>query len=524
MQSSGDQSRHSQTRPGADADRFSRVVLQLSPKDAWSENDAFQGTQIIGATGSGKSSGSGQAIARSFLRLGFGGLVLAATSDELARWVGYAADEKTLGRLVVLTTPERMDYHLKVAASEPPWRHTAAEQLRQVRFCHRFDPLEYELAQGGPGQTVIRNVVSLFVTALSSGEGSVSRSEPYWTDALNELLTHAFDLLHFAGEPARLSTVNAVVRSAPQSREEASSQAWRESSECHALLLRAFQRKHQLTEEERADWLDTFDYWTHTFPSLADRTRSSIVSTFTTKATGLLRRPLRSLLGVTIDGHVRPEKCRQGTVVFFDLPPKVYGDAGRLAQVLYKTVWQRAMERPATSGSDPRPVFLWADEAQHFITPDDRSFQQTARSCRVATVYLTQNLPNYYAAIGGERYQAETESLLGNLQTKFFHANGDPVTNEYAARVFGRTITPDSTYSIQGDNFGSSIKDEERPIVHPSEFTTLKQGGSENKYEVEAFVFQGGRPWNAPDAKLNALLVTFDQRRGTIRHAQERRR
>ncbi len=240
--------------------------------------------------------------------------------------------------------------------------------------------------------------------------------------------------------------------------------------------------------------------------------------TFTAKATGLLRRPLRSLLGVTIDGHVRPERCRQGSIIVFDLPTKVYGEAGRLAQVLYKTVWQRAMERPAISGTDPKPVFLWADEAQHFVTPDDRGFQQTARGNRVATVYLTQNLPNYYAVIGGDRFQAETESLLGNLQTKFFHANGDPVTNEYAERVFGRTMTPESGYSIQGEAFTQSSQDQERPVVRASQFTTLKQGGQENAYEVEAFVFQGGRTWKSPDALTNGLRLTFDQSTGMVKH------
>jgi NAD(P)-dependent dehydrogenase (short-subunit alcohol dehydrogenase family) len=517
MHGRGDPFRHSTSRPGADSARFSSVVLQLSQHDPWTVNDAFQGTQIFGATGSGKTSGSGQAIARRFIEMGFGGLVLAATPDELARWAEYAADARALDRLIVLTTPERHQHHLTVAATEPSWRHEAAAHLRSVKFAHRFDPLEYELHHGATGPKVIRNVVSLFLAALSSGEASVSRAEPYWTQALEELLTHAFDLLHFAAEPVRLSTVSSIVRTAAQSRDEARSASWRSTSECHRLLLKAYQRKHEFSDEERADWLDTFDYWTEAFPSLADRTRSSIVSTFTTKATGLLRRPLRSLLGITIDGHVRPERCRGGSIIVFDLPTKVYGEAGRLAQVLYKTVWQRAMERPAVSGSDPKPVFLWADEAQHFVTPEDRSFQQTARGNRVATVYLTQNLPNYYAVIGGDRFQAETESLLGNLQTKFFHANGDPVTNEYAERVFGRTLVPESGYSIQGDSFSESSQDQERPIVRASEFTTLKQGGEVNDYEVEAFVFQGGRPWKTPDARANGFRVAFDQNTGMVK-------
>lgn len=64
-------------------------LLQLSPRDAWRLRDACEGTVIFGGTGSGKSSGSGRAIARAFLRAGFGGLVLCAKQDEeRERWKG----------------------------------------------------------------------------------------------------------------------------------------------------------------------------------------------------------------------------------------------------------------------------------------------------------------------------------------------------------------------------------------------------------------------------------------------------
>ena len=43
------------------------------PENYWSLNDAFQGVQVFGATGSGKSSGSGQALARAFLEANLGG-------------------------------------------------------------------------------------------------------------------------------------------------------------------------------------------------------------------------------------------------------------------------------------------------------------------------------------------------------------------------------------------------------------------------------------------------------------------
>ncbi len=54
-------------------------------------------------------------------------------------------------------------------------------------------------------------------------------------------------------------------------------------------------------------------------------------------------------------------------------------------------------------------------------------------------MYLTQNLPSYFAAFGGANSRSEVEAFIGNLQTKIFHANGDPTTNSWAAESIGKT-------------------------------------------------------------------------------------
>lgn len=46
------------------------VLLMLSETDAWTLEDAFEGLQILGAIGSGKTTGSGAAVAMAFLRYG----------------------------------------------------------------------------------------------------------------------------------------------------------------------------------------------------------------------------------------------------------------------------------------------------------------------------------------------------------------------------------------------------------------------------------------------------------------------
>jgi len=69
-----------------------------SEADIWRIRDASEGVLIFGAVGSGKTSGSGSAVATAFLQAGYGGLILTAKPDEADRWLrlcertGRAAD------------------------------------------------------------------------------------------------------------------------------------------------------------------------------------------------------------------------------------------------------------------------------------------------------------------------------------------------------------------------------------------------------------------------------------------------
>ena len=68
------------------------ILLDLGNGHKLSLKDFYEGTAIFGATGSGKSSGSCQAIAKSFLREGLGGLVLTAKVDEYRQWQRWAEE------------------------------------------------------------------------------------------------------------------------------------------------------------------------------------------------------------------------------------------------------------------------------------------------------------------------------------------------------------------------------------------------------------------------------------------------
>ncbi len=188
-------------------------------------------------------------------------------------------------------------------------------------------------------------------------------------------------------------------------------------------------------------------------------------------------------------------------VIVIDMPVKQWNELGSYAQVVWKFLFQRATERRRTD----RPVFLWADEASNFVTSYDAMFQSTARSSKCATVYLCQNLPMYYAALGGESQGKQAaDALLGNLSTKIFHANADVTTNQWAADVIGKRkerlkslslphVSHTLRWSDEQPNATSSISEQWQYKIQPDFFTTLRKGGLSNNLMVDGVIFQTGR-------------------------------
>ena len=152
-------------------------------------------------------------------------------------------------------------------------------------------------------------------------------------------------------------------------------------------------------------------------------------------------------------------------------------------------------------------MFLFVDEAQHFFVKYDQQFAATARSSRAATIYLTQNISNILAAFGGSDAKALTDSILGNMSTKILCANSDPISNEWAASVGGRSKqlflsagqSRDSFDPLDmiglgnGSQMNCNFSEQMEFDLDPRTFTTLRCGGPANGWEIDVIVFQNGR-------------------------------
>jgi hypothetical protein len=465
--------------------------------------DAAENIGVFGLCGSGKSSGSGAALARAALSLNWGACVTTTKVTDRDDWMGYVRDAGRSHDDLIIVSPGGPN---RCNLADYEWNHEGA----------------------GAGQT--ENVTRLLMAAAEiAGARNDGGSDPYWQQSTTQLVRNTVHLNGLASGHIRLSDMLAIVRSAPKSLDDvrASDSPWRRESFCFQQLLLA--GRNAQTEAARLDYDATEAYFLSEFAELAPKTRSIIVQSLTSLLDPFMRWPLRELF--CTDTTFTPEDAQRGKIILLDLPVKEWGEIGRIAQVLFKTSFQRATERRDVRKS-PVPVLLFVDEAQLFLSPvSDEQFLQTSRAARCCAVYLTQTVSNYYSALGGTpKAQHQAESIMALLSTHFYHLNAGE-SNEYAAKRIAQTwqmrqganrgtssnvkqtggsLTADTTTAIDSnESQGFSVSEQLGYQVLPQEFTTLRPGGPANGFEVDAIVFKPGRVWNATGT--NYMHVTFKQ-------------
>lgn len=457
---------------------------------SWSLDDASKGVQIFGGTGSGKSSGSGKHFAIHYLDYGFGGLVMCAKNDEKEQWLRWA---KYCNREddVIIFSP-----------------NTGTQ----------FNFLNYELNREGEGGKLTFNIVEIFMQLnnLKSGKTGGGSADSFWDDALNELLTNTIDLLKYSETDLTVDNLSNVINSIARNtdalrlNEEGEQCEFIVNSFCYQLIEYLENQVH-FNEEREEDKKFTpsqineiqrlSDYFLDIFPAMDERVQSTIIQSYSGIANRLGRGVLRQLFSQGT--NITPEDTLNGKIIILDLSIHEYGAVGRYGQILFKYMWQKAIERrPKNQDKNTmRPVFLWVDESQLFMTAYDMIFQTTARSSRACTVYLSQNISNYYAVMPGKNAVYSTNSLLGNLNTKIFHANDDYATNSWASKAIGNKIEQmrSGGASIIGDrenNYNMGFSETILPILEPNKFRFLQTGGADNRFIVEGIVLVTGKSFS----------------------------
>lgn len=504
--------------------RLDTPLVRLSPSDYWTIEDALAGTHIYGGNGSGKTTGSGKTIAMSFLRAGFGGLVLCAKpTDEAQRWISYA---KAAGR----------SKHLIVVSEDSPWR---------------FNVIQYALNRPGDPAGRVDELTTILMALVEQTGRRTGGEDSFWQQAAEQLLRNTLMVLAATSREFTLLDVQKFIDAIPRDGKAVETEEW-QTSEMAVRLAEA--RSAYEAAGRLADYEAISHYLTIQFPNLADRTRSSVSFTLASMLQDLLTGVLREIF--CTGTNFFPEDSHEGAIIVLDLPA-VTKRGYATAQILFKTVWQMAaLRRMESVHRDTRPVFLWGDESHFFVTEFDQKFQSLARSAHVATVYLTQNISAYRAKLGQHNGGDLTNALMGLFQTHVFHAQSDPATLEHAMRIFGKreiTRINDNASNASGTNYsrgyntssssgsatgsgmtfssslgtaqtygtnrtattGYSTSTSIEHVLEAHHFTALTSGSDQLPFSrrhlrgiAQAYVFRLGRTWSTGDTHL---LAHFDR-------------
>lgn len=487
-----------------------KELLKLSVKDGsigWTMRDAIEGVQIFGGIGSGKTSGSGRTLALKYLSAGFGGLVLTVKHDEREMWEEYC---KLTGREkdLVIVSPGSKNY---------------------------FNFLEYE-SSARVSKSTAENIVQVLKTVIRASEEKAGgkSDDPFWETALDMLMSNVIDLCLLAQGKVSVQALYDIAQSAPrrenmneESKAKAFAKAFTAANENVTRQIETFENKLSAEERNRLSDSEVFEqticdeipdartlkfvdqFFVESFMNLSEKTRSIIDFSFSGFLYSLLREPVFSLF-CRHPSTFTPDDCLNGKIILIDLPVKHYHKTGRDSQILFKYIWQRAMEKRNVK-SNNRPVFLWADEAQNFLHEYDAEYQATARSSMVATVYISQNLPNYHANMGGAKSEFRVKSFLGTLGTKIFHANADIETNRYASELIGDAYFEETseTATAAGQFSASQTKTVKvERVVRPEQFAMLRTGGPQNECRVESYMHVQGMSQRSGSSHIK---TQFDQ-------------
>jgi hypothetical protein len=440
----------------------------------WTLGNAFEGILILGRTGSGKTTGSGFTFAEAFLRSGFGGLILTVKANEAERW-----------RKLCAYCGREGDFRV----------------VRMGGDC-LLNVLAYEAQRPGRAGGLAENLTSFCRNLLRISTRSEPLRDPIWEQAGDQLLDATFELFLLAGESITFDRLADFVSSAPTEKLP--------NAEANLLAIPGFgsvfaKAKAALASgEDHRLYEKSLDYWLTNYATLPSRIRSSITLGIYIMFDAFRGRNIPDLISSYT--NITPECIMAGRIVVIDLPINDFRRPGLLVQSAWKYLFQTTLQRLDIANSpNRRPVFLWEDEAQYFYSDHDNQFQQTARSSRVCRVVLTQNLPGFSKGLGREGIDAAS-SIFGNLNTKVFHNNSDPQTNEWAVKHFGMEIHTrySTTYAPQPqpkgllDAFRQAIDPPDTTsvgaaehweyAVRPEEFNTLRRGGPEDDFMVDAYI------------------------------------
>lgn len=495
-------------------------LLSLNGKDKFTVRDSFNGVHVFGAIGSGKTSGAGRAIAGAYLRAGYGGLVLTAKPEEVELWKIYCKEHGREADLIIF------------------------DKSRHFNF------LSYEFARkGAEGANSATDTLMKVLKAadLAAGQGGGKDGEAFWIKTTREMILNAITVLYSANGVVTVEAILRFILTVPT--KTATPEEATQPTTNYALTRLALCRNKPACPLPAHSLKRVGNYWFNQFVTMPEKMRGSVIASVCAELNRFTDGILRECFTTTTD--IVPELVFSGSIIVMGFPSLSYQEEGTVAQGLFKLMFQRCVESRNGLAKEfaERPLFLYADEAQYFVSTYDDTFLSTCRGSKCAVVYLTQSLPTYIAQLGKEKSDA-VDGFVGKFTTKIFHLNACPRTNQYASSLIGKGIKQRVTHTTStttgsqksgggsggytnthgmgtslnsqhgwnysdGSSEGVNRADTIEDLVQTNFFaTSLKAGSPLNAFLVTAVLFKAGGNFlePMPETNSNVLLVTFSQR------------
>jgi len=470
-------------------DPLDATLLRWNPVDRLSLRDLLSGgVCITGRSGSGKTSSSGRIIANAVIaHPRTGGLILAAKQDDLAMWQAMF-DAAGRGEDLLVFAPDSS---------------------------LRFNFLSYVLASGGHTRDVTRCLTVIGET-LRSSETSGGENADFWQREQERMIYNAVDIVKMATGTVSAPCIQRFITTAPQCPAEIATESW-QAGYCNQCIAKAF--KANKTTVGAHDFQLATDYWLSEFPTMSEKTRSSIM----TGVMGILHvfnvGVVRELVSTTT--NISPDEMLAGKWIFVNMAPAEWGDMGALIAAGWKYLTQRRMLRRQAQ-PDGFINVIWADEYHQFVNSFDSYYLAQCRSHLGCMVVLSQSLSSYYSALKGESGRNLADALLPNFSTKIFHALGDLKSAEWASGLIGKKLetffgvsmapAEDLWEEINGrGKVTMSTSEHYEPVLQPASvfMNGLRTGGQVNGLICDAIVIKSGEPFANGD---NWLKVEFSQK------------
>jgi hypothetical protein len=467
----------------------------LNPLDVpllwWSNSDPFRvrdllngGVAIFGRSGSGKSSGSGYQLGKAIAgHRDSGGLILASKPEDRAFWQRIFAEAGRPDDLLVFEPGGAL----------------------------RFNFLD----QIGGDTRNITNCILTIAESLKAGDGKGDGDNLFWQQQNERMIYNAVEIVRLAQGKVTAPDIQRFINSAAVNVEQLKDDAWQARYHNQAFAAAHSSPKSPV---EQYDYELARDYWLIEYPTMNDRTRSSILAGVLGIMHVFNSGVVRDLVSTTT--NVSPAVMEDRRWVLVDMPVMRWGETGRFILAGWKYLTQRHVLKRKSAPGEAFTV-IWADEAQNAINSFDSIFMAECRSHLGCCVFLTQSIHSFYAAMKGQAGRHQADALLTNFGTKIFHALGDGKTAEFASSLLGKTLQTFIGGSMPPDDdifdtlmgrakVSASFSEHYEPAIQPAAFLTgMRSGGAGNGYLVDGIVIKSGEPFTHGG---NALWVTFSQK------------